>query len=136
MAIFKYVYILLMLGAVLIFAQSDSKITSTTSKPSTTSVTVAATSSTSVSTLSSSSNFPSSTPIFVPGDSTWTLLGCYNELPANSSARALGITGSYISPVLSSPDALTVPGCLDGCGVALSPNGAGAYPYAAVEDSR
>ena len=74
------------------------------------------------------------TVTLVSGDADWELVGCYNELPASASGRALGLNGSYISPILSSPDALTVALCLEGCRVALSPNG-GAYVYAAVENS-
>jgi hypothetical protein len=74
------------------------------------------------------------TVTLVSGDADWELVGCYNELPASASGRALGLNGSYISPILSSPDALTVALCLEGCRAALSPNG-GAYTYAGVENS-
>jgi hypothetical protein len=81
------------------------------------------------------STIPNPTVTLVTGDAEWELLGCYNELASYSSSRALGLTGLYISPILSSPDALTVPLCLEGCRVALAPNGAGSYQYAAVENN-
>ena len=80
------------------------------------------------------STTPKPTVTLVSGDAEWELLGCYNELEDTAPGRTLGLTGSYISPILSSPNALTVSLCLEGCRVALAPNGA--YPYAAVENSR
>ncbi|KAH9224972.1 hypothetical protein DL95DRAFT_400264 [Leptodontidium sp. 2 PMI_412] len=80
---------------------------------------------------------PSATsPTPVPGDDTFLLIGCFNEPPAISSTRALGATGSYLTPIFASQDALTVPLCLEACGVALAPNSTGPYTYAGVENSR
>jgi hypothetical protein len=78
----------------------------------------------------------SPSPTSVPGNTNYDLLGCYNELPPNSSDIALGATGTYMSPLFSSSNALTVPLCLEGCGVASTANRAGRYIYAAVENSR
>jgi hypothetical protein len=80
------------------------------------------------------STAPNPTVTLVSGDANWELVGCYNELSNIATGRALGLNGSYISPILSSPDALTVALCLEGCRVALSPNG-GEYTYAGVENS-
>jgi hypothetical protein len=94
---------------------------------------IAQTTSTST-TSTDASTAPNPTVTLVSGDADWELVGCYNELPAGASGRALGLNGSYISPILSSPDALTVALCLEGCRVALSSNGA-EYTYAGVENS-
>lgn len=75
-------------------------------------------------------------PTPVLGDDTFILIGCFNEPPAISSTRALGATGSYLTPTFATQDSLTVPLCLDTCGVALAPNTSGPYIYAAVENSR
>ena len=94
---------------------------------------IAQTTSTST-TPTDASTAPNPTVTLVSGDADWELVGCYNELPASASGRALGLNDSYISPILSSPDALTVAICLEGCRVALSSNGA-EYTYAGVENS-
>jgi hypothetical protein len=78
----------------------------------------------------------SPSPTSVAGNNNYELLGCYNELPPNSSGIALGTTGTYSSPIFASNNALTVPLCLEGCGIATTANGAGRYIYAAVENSR
>ncbi|KAH7308784.1 hypothetical protein BKA65DRAFT_414926, partial [Rhexocercosporidium sp. MPI-PUGE-AT-0058] len=75
-------------------------------------------------------------PTPVPGDDTFVLIGCFNEPPSLSSTRALGATGDYLTPIFASQDALTVPLCLEACGVALAPNSTGPYTYASVEKSR
>jgi hypothetical protein len=77
-----------------------------------------------------------SLPTLVTGDSGYQLLGCYNELASYATERALGVTGSYISPIFASTDALTVPLCLEGCAAAQAPDGSGQYIYAAVENTR
>ncbi|KAG4439050.1 hypothetical protein IFR05_005478 [Cadophora sp. M221] len=72
----------------------------------------------------------------IPGDDTFLLIGCFNEPPALSSTRALGATGTYLTPIFASQDALTVPLCLGACGAALAPNSTGPYTYAGMENSR
>jgi hypothetical protein len=77
-----------------------------------------------------------SLPTLVDGSSGYELLGCYNELASYATERALGVTGSYISPIFASSDALTVPLCLEGCAAAQAPAVPGQYIYAAVENTR
>ncbi|KAK0110110.1 hypothetical protein ONS95_002765 [Cadophora gregata] len=72
-------------------------------------------------------------PTPVLGDDNYVLVGCFNEPPASSSSRALGVTGTYLFDPI---DTLTVPMCLKTCGDALGPNSSGPYIYAAVENSR
>jgi hypothetical protein len=80
---------------------------------------------------------PRPTLALVDSDAVYQLLGCYNELPSFATERALGVTGSYISPIFTSPDALTVPLCLEACAAAGPPGRAGQqYIYAAVENIR
>lgn len=78
----------------------------------------------------------SSAPAIYTGDSQWVSLGCYNELGADADARALGATGSYLTPSAATPDNLTVPVCLEACADSWSPNGGGRYTYAGVENRR
>ncbi|KAG4428233.1 hypothetical protein IFR05_016283, partial [Cadophora sp. M221] len=72
-------------------------------------------------------------PTAAIGISGYQDLGCYTELPANASARAVGQNGAYLS--LNITD-LTVLLCLQGCGSRLAPNSGGKYRLAAVENSR
>ena len=60
-------------------------------------------------------------------------LGCYTELPANASARAVGQNGDYLSLNITG---LTILSCLQSCGSRLAPNSGGKYRIAAVENSR
>lgn len=78
----------------------------------------------------------SSTPAIYNSEPQWLLLGCYNELDADADARALGPTGSYLTPPAAPPDNLTVPACLDACTDSLLPNGGGRYKCSGVENGR
>jgi hypothetical protein len=78
----------------------------------------------------------SPSPRIVPGNTNYELLGCYNELPPNSSGIALGVRGTYMSPIFGSNYTSTVPLCLEGCGVANATNSSVHYIYAAVENGR
>ena len=86
------------------------------------------------STTSSSSS--SLAPTLAPGNSDYKLLGCYTELPANSNARALGVSNKYYAPLFATPDTVDVTSCLEACSTSLAPNGEGTWIFAAVENSR
>lgn len=86
-------------------------------------------------TIPAGSPSPTPTLTLVDNDPVYQLLGCYNELPSYATERALGVTGSYISPIFALPNALTVPLCLEAC-AAAKPPGRQNYTYAAVENAR
>ena len=112
-------------------------ILSTTSETTTSSIILPATTlsaTTPSATTPEGSPSPTPTLTFVDEDPVYQLLGCYNELPSFVTERALGMTGSYISPIFALPNALTVPLCLEAC-AAATPLG-GRYTYAAVENAR
>lgn len=75
-------------------------------------------------------------PTSIPGDNTYTLLGCYVEPPASSGHRALGPAGTYITPSGLNVNSLTVEQCLQACATTLDSTGSDAYPYAGVENAR
>ncbi|KAG4427494.1 hypothetical protein IFR05_017023 [Cadophora sp. M221] len=81
-----------------------------------------------------SSTIPS--PTSSTGNTIYQEVGCHAELPLNTSARAIGQSGSYISLNVTSTGPLTVSSCLRGCSLLLAPNGAGKYNYVAIENSR
>ena len=86
--------------------------------------------------LTTAQSTPTPTVFPYPGNSQYQLLGCYNELPPEASARALGASGTYFTPAIASPDDLTVQLCLEGCSAALTPTESDGYNYACVENSR
>jgi hypothetical protein len=75
-------------------------------------------------------------PSLIPGDSQYTLLGCY-RYPAG---KGPGIFGSDVYDACSDkvqPDNLTIDGCLGGCGSATPPsNGTTLYVYAGLRNGR
>lgn len=73
-------------------------------------------------------------PTVVPSSDSYTLLGCYKELPLGEN-RAVGNAGDFVAPILI-PETLTVPICLDACKGSSTTNDTGNYTFAAVENSR
>lgn len=72
----------------------------------------------------------------VTGNSQYKLLGCYSELVASPTGRAVGLNGEYIIPLFDQADSLTVENCLTACSENLTPNTKQPYIYAAVEFSK
>ncbi|CZT50884.1 uncharacterized protein RSE6_11952 [Rhynchosporium secalis] len=93
-------------------------------------------SSTSTSSTSTSTSTPSTTPTLSPGNDIYVSIGCFSQPLTTSSSQALGAPGGYHSPIFASQDLLTVPLCLEACGIALAPDGSGPYTYAGLENSR
>ncbi|EPE25540.1 hypothetical protein GLAREA_01452 [Glarea lozoyensis ATCC 20868] len=74
-------------------------------------------------------------PTAVPSSNSYTLLGCYNEVPLENGNLAVGAAGEYLVPSIV-PENFTAPTCLAACEGSLAPEGQGNYTYAALENSR
>jgi hypothetical protein len=74
-------------------------------------------------------------PTAVSSSNSYTLLGCYNEVPISDGDRAVGAAGEYLSPSIT-PEILTAPICLAACSRASVPGKKGNYTYVALENSQ
>ncbi|RYP77872.1 hypothetical protein DL771_000969 [Monosporascus sp. 5C6A] len=71
-------------------------------------------------------------PTLMPGDATYTLLGCYGE---SSTGHAFGQEGQYAMPGEISAENLTIKTCFQGCAGLKPPNGSlGQYAYVGVQN--
>ncbi|RYP54127.1 hypothetical protein DL769_010407 [Monosporascus sp. CRB-8-3] len=71
-------------------------------------------------------------PTLMPGDATYTLLGCYGE---PSTGHAFGQEGQYAVPGEIPAENLTIMTCFQGCGGLKQPNGTlGQYAYVGVQN--
>lgn len=66
-------------------------------------------------------------PSVTPGDSIYTLQGCYGQGTDGSGGHPFGDEGSYTTPTIPS-DQLTVEACVNACG-ALTPSNEGEDKY-------
>ncbi|RYP89718.1 hypothetical protein DL770_004159 [Monosporascus sp. CRB-9-2] len=71
-------------------------------------------------------------PTLMPGDATYTLLGCYGE---SGTGHAFGQEGRYAVPGEIPADNLTILACFQGCAGLKPPNGSlGQYAYVGVQN--